>query len=337
MTLLFIPKDRGRATLIEMNEIRKRLGEFLFPIASDEWLAVLRVGLGLQVIFYTWSLRRDWTSLFAEKGNVLISRDLTEAILSVESSFVPRLGWLITAGERIGISEQVTLSSAWLCLFGAGCFLVFGFLSRPAAILAWFFHLCAVKSAALFSYGMDSFTTIGLFYLMLSPLPDSYSLDRRLWKVSPRDPRLLGFFRRVLQLHLCLIYFFGGIAKCVGAGWWNGVSVWRALTQAPFNALSPEMLASLSFLLPFLGIGIVLIEVGYPFFIWMRKTRRIWLLCTIAMHVGIAVTMGLYLFALIMIILNVAAFGTDFVFRRRMPIVESVGEDQADDDARALS
>ena len=38
------------------------------------------------------------------------------------------------------------------------------------------------------------------------------------------------------------------------------------------------------------------------------KTRKIWLICIGAMHAGIGVTMGMYLFAL-MIVLNVAAFG----------------------------
>jgi hypothetical protein len=322
--------------MIEAERLRRRLAGFLFPTTSDKWLTILRIGLGLQVILYAWSLRNDWTLLFAENGNALISRDLTEAVVSVETSFAPRLGWLIAVGERVGVSEQVTLSSAWICLFAAGCFLLFGLLSRPAAITAWFLHLSAVKSAALFSYGVDTFTTIGLFYLLLSPLPDSYSLDQRLWNVSPKDPSLLGFFRRVLQLHLCLIYFFGGLAKCLGVGWWNGASVWRALTRPPLNIVSPEIIAAFSSLLPFLGIGIVLIEIGYPFFIWMKRTRRIWLLCTIAMHVGIAVTMGLYLFALIMIILNVAGFGTDFILRRRVPIVGPLGEDRSDNVAGSL-
>ena len=35
----------------------------------------------------------------------------------------------------------------------------------------WFIHLCAVKSVNLMTYGVDNFTTIGLFYLMFAPLP----------------------------------------------------------------------------------------------------------------------------------------------------------------------
>jgi hypothetical protein len=53
------------------------------------------------------------------------------------------------------------------------------------------------------------------------------------------------------------------------------------------------------------------LETSYPIFIWPRRTRLIWLVGIIAMHGAIAVLMGLYLFGLIMTVLNVAAFGID--------------------------
>ena len=124
-----------------------------------------------------------------------------------------------------------------------------------------------------------------------------------------RASQLLGFYRRVLQVHMCLIYFFGGITKCLGSGWWNGANIWRALTRPPFNIVPPEILVRWKYFLPVLGISICLIETGYPVFIWLKKTRMIWLICVLGMHIAIGLTMGMYLFALIMIILNAAAFG----------------------------
>ena len=146
------------------------------------------------------------------------------------------------------------------------------------------------------SYGMDNFMTIGLFYLMLSPLPDRFSLDWRLRNLRPKNPQLLGFWRRVLQLHLCVIYFFSGLTKCLGSGWWDGSSVWRALIRPPFNVIDPEILVRWKYLFPVAGIVICLLEIGYPFFIWNSKTRKIWLIGICGMHVGIGLTMGMYLF-----------------------------------------
>jgi len=172
--------------------------------------------------------------------------------------------------------------------------------------------------------------TTGLFYLMLSPLPDRYSLDHRLVKTRPKDPQLLGFWRRVLQVHLCFVYFFGGLAKCLGSGWWNGTNLWFAVTRPPFTIVPPDILIRFKYLLPFLGISICLVELGYVVFIWMKKTRFVWLVCILGMHVAIGLTMGLYLFALVMIVLNLAAFGVDsgVPFLRRPQSVHGVFPEQ---------
>jgi hypothetical protein len=194
-------------------------------------------------------------------------------------------------------------------LLAAAGFLAAGFFCRTAAIMAWLLHLCAAKSGSLVAYGVDNFMTTGLFYLMLAPLPDRLALDRRIWRAPAGNARLLGFFRRVLQLHLCLIYFCGGLTKCLGSGWWDGSNIWRALTRPPFDVVPAEQLLVWEGLLPVLGVSVCLVELAYPLMIWLRQTRRLWLLLVCGMHLGIGLAMGMYLFALIMIVLNVAAFG----------------------------
>jgi hypothetical protein len=296
-----------------VHRCQRWLAEFLFPLESDLWLACLRVGLGLQVIFYALSLRGDWRDMFGPNANGLVGREIAEAILASDSVFAPRITWLTTVGSQVGLSEEAVLSLIWWLLLIAGGFLLMGLFSRGAAIAAWFIHLCAVGSGELLLYGADCFTSIGLFYLMLAPLPDSHTLDAHWRHVRRDDPRLLGLFRRVLQLHLCLVYFFGGIAKSLGSGWWNGESVWRALTRPPFNVISPDILVSWRYLFPVAGILICILETGYIFFIWPKRTRLLWLICTLGVHVGIAITMGLYLFSFVMIVLNIAAFGAGLV------------------------
>jgi hypothetical protein len=306
--------------------LRKRLVEFLFPAESDTWLSILRFGLGLEVTFYSLSLRNDWNYLLSGTPTGLINRDLAEALLSVESHFVPRVGWLVAIGAHVGLHEETVLSVAWICLFVAGCALLLGLACRFSAILAWFIHLCAAKSGGFVSYGVDNFMTIGLFYLMLSPLPDRYSVDCRLREARSKDPQFLGFWRRVLQLHLCLIYFFSGFAKCLGPGWWDGSSVWRALIRPPFNVIDPGTLVKWKYMFPVAGIFICMLEIGYPFFIANTKTRKLWLICICAMHAAIGFTMGMYLFALIMIVLNVAAFAPGVPGLRLAPLLSTPGQ-----------
>jgi Vitamin K-dependent gamma-carboxylase len=303
-----------------MQALRERLVAFLFPAEADNWLTVLRLGLGLQTTLYSLSLRNDWNNLLRGAGRGVSSRDLAEALLSVESHFAPRFGWLVALGSHVGLREEIVLSVAWICLLSAGCGLLIGVACRFSAVLAWFLHLCAAKSGGFVSYGVDNFMTIGLFYLMLSPLPDGYSVDWRLRELRPKNPQLLGFWRRVLQLHLCVIYFFSGLTKCLGTGWWDGSNIWRSLIRPPFNIIDPEILVRWRHLFPVAGIFICLLEIGYPFFIWNSKTRRIWLIGICAMHLGIGLMMGMYLFALIMIVLNMAAFGPRLIRLQRYRI-----------------
>jgi hypothetical protein len=310
--------------MIALRRSGQWLREFLFPLESDAWLACLRVGLGLQVIFYAFSLRGDWQEMFGPNANGLVGREIAEAILATDSVLAPRITWLTTIGSYAGLPEEAVLSVTWWLLLIAGGLLLIGLFSRGAAIAAWFIHLCATGSGELLLYGADNFTTIGLFYLMLAPLPDSYTLDTRWRNVRRDDSRLLGLFRRVLQVHLCLVYFFGGLAKGLGSGWWNGASMWRALTHPPFNVISPEILVSWRSLFPVAGILICILEIGYVVFIWPKRTRLLWLTCMLGVHVGIAITMGMFLFSFVMIVLNVAAFGAGlfrvpFPLRRRTP------------------
>src|SRR5437660_1738758 len=255
-----------------IKHLPERLRAWLFPSSSDRWLSILRIGLSLQLILYTFSLRLDWLSLLSGTGRGLVSRDLAEALLSLESPIIPRLGWLVVAGRQLGLSEATVIDLSWYCLALASVFLLLGLFCRPMAIASWFLHLGSVKSGGLASYGVDALTTAGLFYLMLSPLPDQVALDY-LWRKKLSNPQLLGFWRRVLQFHLCLIYFFSGLTKALGSGWWDGTNLWRALIRPPFNLVPADILVHFKHVFPIAGIAICVLEIGYSFFIWTRSLQ----------------------------------------------------------------
>jgi uncharacterized membrane protein YphA (DoxX/SURF4 family) len=301
-----------------MSSLTNRLREFLFAPQSSVWLTILRKGLGLQVLCYGISLRADWIEVLSRENQGLIRRDLTEAMLSAQSPFIPRVGWLVDAGAYFGLSERAVLWSVWLLLMVAALLVIVGLFCRISSVVLWLLYVCTAKSAELLSYGVDNFTIIGLFYLAIAPLPDSSSLDARWRGIRPPSAALHGLHRRVLQFHMCIIYFFGGISKCAGHGWWNGVSLWRALTRAPFDLIPPEVLIRMAFVLPLFGILVCVMEATYPIFIWPIKSRPVWFASIIGMHVAIGIAMGMYLFALIMVVLNTAAFGPG-LFGARKP------------------
>ena len=287
----------------------KQTRSFFFPPDPGQWIVILRVGLGLEILLYALSLRGDWNLIFGRSTQGLLGREVADAMALVQSPLLPRLSWITLLCQRIGLSENTALALIWWSLLVLASLLVLGLFSRPAAILTWFLQLACAKSGGLFSYGADNLITIGLFYLMIAPLPDSWSLDQLFRHCAVRNPQMLGFHRRVLQVHLCLIYFFGGLTKCLGAGWWNGSNLWRSLTIPPFNVFAPAWISSWGFLLPALGIFVCLLETTYSFLIWWPRSRRPILYAICALHLGVGLAMGMHLFAGIMLVLNLAAFG----------------------------
>src|SRR5436305_359075 len=210
-----------------MTSVTRRLEDFFFAPASECWLRLLRIGSALQVICYCLTSWLDWRHLFADDESGLAGRGVSELFLSGRTSLTPRLGWMIDLAVFLHLRETFVLPFLGIVLFVAGLSLLAGLFCRESALVAWFIHLGSVKSAGLTSYGMDNLTTIALFYLAIAPLPDGWSLDATFRKIPLRDPARHGFHRRLLQLHLCLIYFFSGITKALGPAWWNGESVWR--------------------------------------------------------------------------------------------------------------
>ena len=310
------PGSQISAGLSLLERCWRRFVGFLFPFESDTWLAVLRIGLGLQVIVYALFLRSDWHYLFASSGKGLVGREVGEAITTFDSPLIPKLGWLIAVGRNLNMNEETVLTVAWVCLLSAGCLLLLGLLSRPAAIVAWFVHLCAAESGGLLAYGADNFMTTALFYLMLSPLPDRYAFDNWVVKSKAEKSTHPGFLAPSVTgaSVFCLLHRRPGKIS-----WQRLVGRLQSLAiadQAAFSVIAPDILVRFKYALPLLGISICLLEMSYPFFIWLRRTRRIWLGCILAMHAAIGLMMGLYLFALVMIVMNLAAFGVPSTGRR---------------------
>ena len=56
------------------------------------------------------------------------------------------------------------------------------------------------------------------------------------------------------------------------------------------------------------GWGTLMVEIGYAFLIWPRRTRKAWCIATIGLHLGLALFMGLVFFSALMILLTVCLF-----------------------------
>ena len=72
-------------------------------------------------------------------------------------------------------------------------------------------------------FGLDKINAILTLYLAIGPSGSALSLDRWLARAATRERRALrnqrraNFALRLIQVHMCIIYFFAGISKFQGA------------------------------------------------------------------------------------------------------------------------
>ena len=91
--------------------------------------------------------------------------------------------------------------------------------------------------------------------------------------------------------------------------WWNGEAMWRSLMLPEYAQFDMSWISQVPWLAILFCWSTFFIEIGYAFFIWHPRTRKIWVLATMALHIGIAVFLGLVTFSMAMAVLTFSIFG----------------------------
>ena len=282
----------------------RAVSAFFFAPASARPLAALRVGLALVLLGQAWLLRGEVLDLLAHDG--IVQGELARYL---SGSGAPRAGWLVDHLGPLGVSESACLHSIAGLYVASLVGLGLGLFTRVSAVMAWFLHWTLISTAGATSYGADTYAHIFLFYLMLAPAGDAWSLDALRSRASrpPSSAARLGL--RVMQIHLCVSYLASGIMKSAGVQWWNGELIWRALSLPVYQQRDMTWLASYPWICQIAGLVALFTELGYCVFIWPRRTRRLWIKAIVALHLGIGLFLGLGVFAAIMCVLTLTLFG----------------------------
>lgn len=275
---------------------------FFTAPTSPRPIATLRIAFSLIALTQAALLSNHLLEIYGPYGYVqwIISEE-------IPTDWLPRLGWVASVFARCGIAPERCV----LGLFGFYVMTLLGLLvgwqTRWMAVLSWLAHLTLTNSGLFFSYGVEAFVGIVHFYLTWMPAGASYSIDHWLSRQPITASMLARLSRRTVQIHLCIVYFSSGLQKLAGSQWRSGEALWRALSQAEFTHYDVGCLAWTPWIASIGCWSVLLIEMGYPFFIWPHTTRHLWIAAVIGLHVGIAVLMGL-LFSATMIILTLCAF-----------------------------
>lgn len=205
---------------------------------------------------------------------------------------------------------QLDLFMYTLCgmyLFVLICCLL-GFYTKISFLFAILLQLIIFRSITSYNYGYDYFITMSFYYCLIFPVGKAYSIDYRNKGYTPKVPNFFFSLITFLKIHLCIVYLTSGLAKCSDPNWWNGNAIWRAMVD-----LNTDFYIS-PYILMFLSIGTVLLEVFYPIFAFIKFKflRKILIINVVLMHLGIGVFLELSSFAAVMIIWNITAFYKDF-------------------------
>jgi hypothetical protein len=291
---------------------------FYKPSDNLEFLSFFRIAVGLLILLHFCSIISDFDMLFSSKS--IIPQDIMTAF---QPDFLITFPKIVKTLEVIGITESATILTTKILYIGLAICIVIGFFSRMSAFLLLFIQIALMKGSSFFVYGADFFTSMSLFYLILFSGDASFSIHSLFKKVKTNTTPNYMLIKRLFQIHISIAYFFSGLDKLLGFNWRNGESIWKAINlpyaNRDFN-FDFSWMADYSNILIIAGWGTIIIEMCYPLFVWIPKTRKLWMCLTISMHIGIALVLNLYYFSAIMIIWNL----TNFNFEEKKIRVKSI-------------
>ena len=287
---------------------------FWFEPADPLLLGVLRLLTGW-MLFYTlcvWTL--DLEAFFGNTG--------LQPLESVRRLHEPQFvfSFWIWMGDTYLWPMHIA------CLIVSGMFCL-GFMTRVTSILSFLITISYSQRVPIANFGLDQILGMLCLYLSLAPSGAACSLDSLLrdWRQRrcrhglPREVRKSAAVRmsmRLIQLHLCSIYFWAGHAKLKGPTWWTGDALWRVIANQEYQTLDLTWMAQVPWL-PYLIAHLTIVwEVFFVVLVWSPRLRPLMLLAGVAMHLGIGAFLGMWTFGLIMIFAYLAFLDPD-VWRAR--------------------
>lgn len=282
--------------------------DFWFGRRAEHTLAVLRIGVGLVLLYSLFIHSFDLAPHFAAQGWGEL-----EALAGAE-----RYAWpfsLFDWAEGTGWLWTVHLTA----LVVAAAFTL-GVAANLTGALALVFYLSYLHRNPGIYVGLDGLLLIALAYLAVAPcgrvlalaplrLPRAWSRPRPtgspFGEPAPAPPPWGSLVLRVVQIHLCLLYFLGGLHS-LRPDWLSGRALLHPRLLARDLPLAGEaMQASPGWALAAAHV-LTLLALFYGVFVWMRGFRYPVLALLALAHLVVAVMWGSGAFNLLMVVLNLA-------------------------------
>ncbi|MDZ4848891.1 MAG: HTTM domain-containing protein [Pirellulaceae bacterium] len=304
---------------VPVNRILDGWNDFWFRPRSASTLALIRIATGamLAYVHAVWCLRlSDFMGHHALIDNEHIRR-------LHQNDFAWSYLWDVRDMPTLWLHQGIAILLA-ICL-------CIGFLTRFASPMIWFMTLMVCHRMTGFLFGLDQVVMMLAMYLILAPTGSRWSVDawlsRRLargensmkllrWLFPSTEPSsMTTIASRLIQIHLCIVYLFGGIAKLRGEMWWDGTAMWFSAVAYEYQSLDLTWLGRYSLMGAILSHVTVFWETFYCVLIWQRWSRPYFLAIAVAVHGGIALFLGMITFGMMMIVANLVFIEPEWIDR----------------------
>jgi predicted DCC family thiol-disulfide oxidoreductase YuxK len=294
--------------------------QFVFRPSDPTPLGLIRVAVGTLL---TWSLfvyGLDLLGYFGKMG--WMNLEVVETFRQLMKQNYTWSFWFYVPDSL--------LRPVWVICLAVTLAFTLGLWSRTTAVLSWIIAVSIARRAPITLYGFDDVLSTWLLYLAFTGASgQAVSLDRFFarwkqnrgelaqrrkdgrWKAPsgvPLPTISANIGLRLIQCHLALIYGMSGLSKFRDVGWWDGTAVWGTLASSEFRLYDLTWLAGFPILLNLMTHAALFLEVSYPVLVWVKPARPLILTGAMAMHLGIALTLGLFEFSAAMLAANLAFF-----------------------------
>ncbi len=280
---------------------------FWFTPVNPSLLGIIRILAG-GMIFYTHLV---WTKglqdFFGSEGWQ------SKALLSKvqENMLCPSFWWHVPDAWLFPVH--------YLCLAILAAFML-GLATRVTSVLTFAIVVSYAYRTMNANFGLDQVNGLLAMYLAVGPCGRCWSIDAliRKWRGGGELPKSVtaNISLRLIQLHLCIIYSYAGIAKLGGTFWWNGYAGWLAAANYEYQSGSMLWMANYPYLYNFVTHVTIAWELSFWSLVWHPRLRPIVLAVGIGMHLGIGAFLGMWTFGLAMIFAYASFIPPEWFTRR---------------------
>lgn len=275
------------------------LDRFWFSNRSPNMLGLIRIMTGLIALYSLGVWTFELSTFFGTDGLLPLTYRSELGATGAWS----HLDWVASSPMNLLIVHIVGMLI--MLAFTAGVF------TRVTAVLAALVIIGYGNRSIGAGFGLDQILTFLCLYCAVGNSGGAFSVDR--WLALRKDKSTLvsrdattNIAIRLIQIHMCVVYFFAAIGKLQGNTWWTGEAVWLSMASYEYQQIDMTWLANYLPLVSAMTLVSLFWELLYPALVWPRLTRPIMIALAVPLHLGIGICMGMMEFGLVMLVGNLA-------------------------------